>query len=588
MDNQYMWLYHNLDRYRYNTEQAKKLHDDFKREAADAESKGSVTDELVGYYNQFVNLFNNNVAVYHSALVVGDIETNELDCYFIDTGRGYVPSGYYKEGRAVECVIHFGKKNESEYTFAGEAKKNTINSLERKKATMQKKQEKHAGAKKPGYVRAVVYAIACAFLLWTSFVFFRITDLPNVIKNIFRPADMMDLLGQNAGIIPILKAWPSFWILVILIVHIILVINILKNIKSLIYEFSMARKMHTAKKFGKYIKQCQERIESSFDKYTEELRETVEDRVRKGESLTIRQNSIAYSMKKLHKQRETANEYFDSPHDKLRGIKSNGAIVWMILLAMLTMFFYNTGDEKSSMTIFNDLHCAIAAKTDTMFLRSKKLVQVMYDDCTLYSLPVSSAAKNETLPIWTKLEVVDSIDGWRKVRKITEDKVISGWVHSDMLCPYNAVTYDAFKKIKVENITSTSNFVENGFTYWPGYAIDSDRATSWRTEYGKGEKLFLTFSEPASIRVIQIFPGNSHSPQAFAKNNRIKKARIKFAGASSVVYEFDDTFNEKYQSIWLNKPVVTDSMEIEILSVYDEYSFTDDLCVGEIHIYGDK
>ena len=50
------------------------------------------------------------------------------------------------------------------------------------------------------------------------------------------------------------------------------------------------------------------------------------------------------------------------------------------------------------------------------------------------------------------------------------------------------------------------------------------------------------------------------------------------------MYEFDDLFNDPFQTIWLNKPVETDYITVEVVEVYsgEEYN---DLCVSEIHVY---
>lgn len=588
MKNQYMWLYHNLNRYKYITDQAKKLQEEYARKYEEAESKDVITDELIQCYDKFVSLFNNNIGTYASSLFSENIEAFELDCYFIETARGFVPVGYYKEGRCVESVILLDEKLSEDKNGVASVETTALQNLSRRNTEILQKQAKLKEEKKPGFIRGIIHTIACLLVLWTAFVFCRIVDIVTVFKNIAAPEYMMELLNKGASTIPFVRVFPTFWLIVIFIVHIVLVVNVVKNIKPIVRELSMAYKKHCANRLQKTIKSCETKLKNSFKTSAEALYDEATIVARCGGNLSVRHNAVALAFKKLRKNKATADEYFKTPAGELRGIKKSSTIFFMLFFAILGMLTYNTGDDKSSMTIFEKPIRDIYAMTDTTFLRSKKLVQTMYNDCEMYTAPMFAAKKNETLDAWTKLELVESADGWRKVRKITGDKVIAGWVRSEMLCPYNAVTYDAFKKIKVDYITSTANFVENGFTYWPGYAIDSNRATSWRVEYGRGEKLFLTLAEPASVRVIQIFPGNSHSPQAFAKNNRIKKARIKFSDKSSVTYEFDDTFNEKYQSVWLNKPIVTDYIEIEILSVYDEYTFTDDLCVGEIHIYGDK
>ena len=70
----------------------------------------------------------------------------------------------------------------------------------------------------------------------------------------------------------------------------------------------------------------------------------------------------------------------------------------------------------------------------------------------------------------------------------------------------------------------------------------------------------------------------------FYDNARIKKARLKFSDGNSVTYNFDDTFDEEYQTIWLNKPVDTSSVEITMVDVYDGLKY-EELSVGEIAVY---
>ena len=230
---------------------------------------------------------------------------------------------------------------------------------------------------------------------------------------------------------------------------------------------------------------------------------------------------------------------------------------------------------------------------DNAFLRGKKIVQITAENCPIYASTSVDSKIKYSLPIWSEVELKEKKmigeESWSKIKTITDTEVISGWIPTEYTIPYNKVDYNNFTEIPIVSSESSSYLVGQKTEYVPELAYDWNRQTSWQdgntNDSGDGEYITLNFEENSIVNVIQIFPGNSKRNDLYWKNERIKKAKIKFSNGKSVTYEFDDIFEETFQTIWLNKPVETDYITVEILEVYAGEEYTD-LCISEIHAYG--
>ena len=116
MANQYVWLHSNLDKYQFNTDEAKKLYEEFKgiNITDEAQPSEDVMAKLVDCYDRFIKMFNNNPFSYKYGLKEFEIETSEFDYYFVKGNDGLVPVGYYRKKHQVESVLLLSEKIEKQ------------------------------------------------------------------------------------------------------------------------------------------------------------------------------------------------------------------------------------------------------------------------------------------------------------------------------------------------------------------------------------------------------------------------------------------------------------------------------------------
>ena len=599
MINQYVWLRSNLEKYQYHTEEAKKLHEEYRAiiVAEDGQLSDDSMNKLVDCYDRFVKMFNNNPFVYKNGLTDFDIETNDFDCYFIKSNDVFVPVGYYKAKHPVESVLLLSGKIEKQKKKTLDIKARLVEKFEKEAQIANEDYKTFKKEKKANYFRASVSVVAATLILWYSVIFFKITNIVEIIKNISDSQAFADSVVQGMACMPVfadrgIVGWIAF-----LIAHIILIIIVLVNIKNIKNEYVLAYQNKTAKRIHKTTQKSIERLNAKFDESLENDAQMLLALTRQGESAQLERGILTKIIKKTKNRLRIAEEYIKraSLLIGLRGIKKNKTVFFFVIVACLCCFSYTMMADSEFKNDF-ELKCyEIQVKMDKVFLRSKKTIQATVDHCPIYQFTSLDSKVKETVPIWTKFELVDTktVNGerWSKIKRITGSDVIYGWIPTVYTGPYNKVDYNSFREVPIVDSDASSNLIDNGTEYLPEFAYDWKKYTSWQdgNEYrnGKGESLTLYFGEPTMVHMIQVFPGNAKSESLYRKNERIKKAKLKFSNGKSVKYEFDDAFHEPYQTIWLNKPVETEFVTIEIIDVYrgEEYN---DLCISEIHVYSNK
>ncbi len=597
MANQYIWLYNNLEKYQFNSEEAKALLREYQELNVDLDTEldDNIQKKLEDCYNRFVKMFNNNLFSHANGLETFDIETNELDCYFLEIGEEFVPTGFYKQAHLVESVVSLNQKLEEQKSEAKEAKGKLLIKIIKEEQSIAEKFINLLSVKQASYWRAILATLSSIAIVRYTVLFFQITNISRLLQvagneNEFAEAARIGMLQMPIFAQSGVAGW--WWLLIL---HLALLVVIICSLKGIVQEYILAKKKQTAKnvydivekKLNKLNDQIDENIETDFKK--------ILPAVRQGTSVQIEKNKSSRIIKKLEKVLCNAKEYVTKEFTDLRGIKSD-FVLGILIISMISGFFgYSLlgGTDLKSRVITWNYERQVAK--DKKELRAQKIVQLIEEDCAVYKSSSSSSKVVASLPKWVTVEVLEKEwsygEEWSKIKKITNTEIITGWIPTSATIPFNAVDYNVFSEARIETAEASSYLVGKNTTYVPAYAYDWNRQTSWQdgNEYssGDGEQITLYLAEPTELYMIQIFPGNASSEEMYQANERIKKAEISFSDGKTVTYEFDDTFVEEYQTLWLNQPVVTDYISIEILDTYsgDKY---DDLSVSEIHAYGIK
>jgi len=129
--------------------------------------------------------------------------------------------------------------------------------------------------------------------------------------------------------------------------------------------------------------------------------------------------------------------------------------------------------------------------------------------------------------------------------------------------------------------------------YWAWSAIDGSLETTW-AEAGRlghepepsgpgiGEWIMLVFPEAIEVHRIGVDVGFDESASYFAKNNRLKRATLRFSKGDFVELSFDDVRGVQMTDI---PPVKTTYVRLVIDDVYPGSRY-DDTCVSEIEVWG--
>ena len=134
----------------------------------------------------------------------------------------------------------------------------------------------------------------------------------------------------------------------------------------------------------------------------------------------------------------------------------------------------------------------------------------------------------------------------------------------------------------ITNIEASSSLTEDGVTHSPDRVCDGSLKKAWvegADGQGIDEYIYFEFDDEYKIKSIDINAGYQKSKALYNKNSRPKKIRISFSDGSSECKVLKDVYGK--QKITFSDDIVTDSIKLEILSVYEGSKY-DDTVISEI------
>ena len=144
------------------------------------------------------------------------------------------------------------------------------------------------------------------------------------------------------------------------------------------------------------------------------------------------------------------------------------------------------------------------------------------------------------------------------------------------------VDLDHFKKLAFYSAEATSVL---GNHYIAEYAIDGSLKTAWQEAakgYGIGEGLTLSFKKEQEVAMLSLRLG--YQPY-YETNGKPRELEFIFSDGSSCIVEFENKNKDQY--VIFDRPVLTDSIQLGIVSVYDGTEY-EDTCITEITAYRNK
>ncbi len=137
----------------------------------------------------------------------------------------------------------------------------------------------------------------------------------------------------------------------------------------------------------------------------------------------------------------------------------------------------------------------------------------------------------------------------------------------------------------VVKVTATSSLSEYGMTHSPERIIDGDLSTAWvegAGGQGRGESVTLDFGGTYTVSGFTIYPGYQKSEDLYYKNSRPSALRVTYSDGTVEEFTLEDKMGA--QMITFSDPVQTDSLTLEIESVYAGTKYQDTV-ITEINIF---
>lgn len=596
MKNKYIWLYKNLDKYKYNTKEARELCEQYRALGSKADpERYAVSQELENCYDNFVRLFNNNPYDYKCGFSRFAIETEEMDAGFIFCNDEWFPVGYYQSIRPVESAILTVNKTRKDREHIKNDAPVFMNSIE--KAT-QRAEEGYSAVgtvKKASYIRGVLFLIAGLWCVIASLRFFIATDLFGIIKNTIEGGNFLTVAGNAMEKYPLLPFNNGMlWIFVALI-YLLVMIIVLVNVKKAFTEIDLAHKKHITQQVGGSLKKTKNVIDSYFDDEVENTYGQLTIASMKAGSCDIKRGRIAHNVMNTVNSIETSHEFVALPASGMRALK-NGFVLVLTVLAVINSFAFNSKMMAGIYDSIDKSMYSFKVNREYGTLRSRKMAQCVGEfDAPVYTKTDLNSNVKYYVPLGNEVDIVKTVTEndveWCKIKYITETEFIEGWVLKSFL----NLNYDnniLYKYVSPYD-TWASHILQGNNTYYPEYTYDRDRKSSW--QYSEDEdpysekSITYEFEDYVDIDAIRISIGNGRNDSLYYRNRRPENITIKFSQGDTVKYNFDDTVD--FQMIRFNKRVRTQRITIVIDSTYshcpEEYAYEGtyaDVCINEVEI----
>lgn len=141
---------------------------------------------------------------------------------------------------------------------------------------------------------------------------------------------------------------------------------------------------------------------------------------------------------------------------------------------------------------------------------------------------------------------------------------------------------DAYSSSVHESMTVDNKFYE--YNAWK--VTDRDPATCWcegKSDDGLNESITLVFDKTYLINQISLMNGLCADEELFYKNSRVRTITVSFSNGESFDYDCQDGWNNRQNTITLNRGVEASSITITVKSVYQGRNYND-TCISEISL----
>lgn len=299
-----IWLFNNLDKYIYINEGVA-IKEAFSQllVTKDTLENDDISSKAIECYDKFIDNFYNDILGYQNGLANKNITAETLDCYFVNTGDGYIPIGLYKEERPAETAA-------IAQTYLEQCKANIRN--DRNKAivgwqndisNIAEKYNVIKNQKNPSLLKALIGVFCSIPLLFYGIA--KLIDIKFYKLNMYNAESINDILKQYS----LLEGMGQSGLITLISICIVLIIIAVVSLVNSIREILLLCEKKNTEDVLNTIHSNVSSIEKGTALFIENNVEQCFNAARKGENILVEQNANALLINDVKKKIRKALDY---------------------------------------------------------------------------------------------------------------------------------------------------------------------------------------------------------------------------------------------------------------------------------------
>lgn len=342
-----VWLFNNLDKYEYHNE-GNAIREAFSQllVTQDTLENEDIRCKAETCYDNFVKHFYNDILGYQNGLANKNITSSMLDCYFVNTGDGFIPIGLYKEQRPAETAAMAQTFLEQCKTNIKQDRNVAIAAWQNDITNIASKHNATKDYKNPSLLKAIagiiltmpIFLFGIVNLFRTGFynpISYNVENANAILENY----ELLTGTGKNGLIFLIVLC------IILFATSIVFLVNSIKEI-CLIVE-----KKNTADVL-KNIHSDVSLIEKGTTTFIEKDAERCFDAARKGENISVSKNANASLVFETKEKIKRALNFVNKSNKERStvGSKTFSGIVIAYVLIFVVVFLHLSKDNTGIMS----------------------------------------------------------------------------------------------------------------------------------------------------------------------------------------------------------------------------------------------
>ncbi len=347
----YLWLFNNINRYEFLSNEANQIKDSISRMLLTEESVNSEEIQLKmrELYGSFCTMFYNNVIGYQNGFAKGGIVSPYLDCYFVNTSEGLVPIGFYKSLRPMEALSITEK-------YLDECKNDIYSEKNRMVAVWQTNVDTISKGydRVKNYQASLIVKVVLYLMLSFGCIVLSVLSLIKMdVMNVLHYWGDMEILNQAVKNIPIIaNASAAGWFVYLIFIVISLTFALLGIIFGVRGIKILSNKGITNDVLNNVLSHVNN-LETGVNSALQNGCSVLYDAVRRGEDINVGTNYNAMLINNIEKQFKTSEKFIRQCDEQKRA--KNILIYLLVFIVIMYPLSYVQGIANGIDNIRNSM-----------------------------------------------------------------------------------------------------------------------------------------------------------------------------------------------------------------------------------------